>query len=84
LQWTPNNLTTPNGNPVNVLINTIVGQVGYSFSYDVDAFNLYQNGILLKQGTDYTTASNAYTLANSPTTSITVLQQQTFARTGAA
>ena len=84
LQWTPNNLTTPNGNPVNVLINTIVGQVGYSFSYDVDAFNLYQNGILLKQGTDYTTASGAYTLANSPTTSITVLQQQTFARTGAA
>lgn len=84
LQWTANNLTTPNGNPVNVLINTIVGQVGYSFSYDVDAFNLYQNGILLKQGTDYTTASGAYTLANSPTTSITVLQQQTFARTGAA
>jgi len=84
LQWTANNLTTPNGNPVNVLINTIVGQVGYSFSYDVDAFNLYQNGVLLKQGTDYTTASGAYTLANSPTTSITVLQQQTFARTGAA
>ena len=84
LQWTANNLSTPNGNPVNVLINTIIGQVGYSFSYDVDAFNLYQNGILLKQGTDYTTASNAFTLANSPTTSITVLQQQTFARTGAA
>ena len=84
LQWTANNLSTPNGNPVNVLINTIIGQVGYSFSYDVDAFNLYQNGVLLKQGTDYTTASGAYTLANSPTTSITVLQQQTFARTGAA
>ena len=84
LQWTANNLTTPNGNPVNVLINTIIGQTGYSFSYDVDAFNLYENGILLKQGTDYTTASNAYTLTNTPTTAITVLQQQTFSRTGAA
>ena len=84
LQWTANNLTTPNGNPINVLINTIVGQTGYAFDFDVDAFNLYQNGVLLKQGVDYTTATNAYSLANTPTTILNVLQQQTFARTGAA
>jgi hypothetical protein len=84
IQWSANNLTVPNGNPANIIANTVIGQTLYPFSYDVDAFNLYQNGVLLKQGTDYTTATGTYTLTNSPTTITNILQQQTFARTGAA
>ena len=84
IKWTANNLGVPNGSPVNIVANTVIGQTIYSFSYDVDAFNLYQNGVLLKQGTDYTTATGTYTLSNSPTTITNILQQQTFARTGAA
>lgn len=83
IQWTQNNLTTPNGDPVNVLISTIIGQIAYSFSYDANAFNLYQNGVLLLSGTDYTTATGGYILTNTPTTNTDLLLQQTFARTGA-
>jgi len=83
IQWTPNNLTTPNGNPVNVVTNTVIGQTSYSFNYTTDAFNLFQNGVLLFGGTDYTTVSGGYTLANSPTSNTNLLLQQTFARTGA-
>jgi hypothetical protein len=83
IQWTPNNLTTPNGDPVNVLVNTIIGQIAYPFSYSPGGFNLYENGVLLLQGTDYTTTSGGYVLTNSPTTNTSLLLQQTFARTGA-
>jgi hypothetical protein len=83
IQWSENNLTTPNGDPVNVLINTIIGQVSYPFNYTTGGFNLYQNGVLLLNGTDYTTASGGYVLTNSPTTNTDLLLQQTFARTGA-
>ena len=83
IQWSANNLTVPNGDPVNVIANTIIGQTTYSFAYDVNAFNLYNNGVLLLQGTDYTTATNTYALANSPTTVLNLLLQQTFSRTGA-
>lgn len=83
IEWTPNNLTTPNGNPVNILINSIIGQTAYNFSYTAGALNLYMNGVLLTQGTDYTTVSGGYVLTNSPTTIIETQLQQTFARTGA-
>jgi hypothetical protein len=83
IQWTPNNLGTPNGDPVNVLQNTVAGQAAYPFSYTTDGFNLYQNGVLLFQGTDYTTVSGGYNLTNAPTTNTELLLQQTFARTGA-
>ena len=84
IQWTANNLGVPNGTPVNIVANTAIGQTVYSFSYDVNAFNLWMNGILLKLGTDFTTGSGTYTLANSPTTSTNIMLQQTFSRTGAA
>ena len=83
IQWTANNLGTPNGNPVNAVIYTIIGQSNYPFSYDANAFNLYENGVLLVQGTDYTTGTGSFTLATVPTTVSNVLVEQTFARTGA-
>jgi hypothetical protein len=83
IQWTPNNLTTPNGDPVNIIVNTVIGQVSYPFSFAPGGFNLYENGVLLIQGSDYTTTTGGYTLTNSPTTNTSLLLQQTFARTGA-
>jgi hypothetical protein len=83
IQWTPNNLTTPNGDPVNVLINTIINQTTYPFSYTPGALNLYGCGVLLLQGTDYTSTTGGYTLANTPTTTTYSILQQTFARSGA-
>lgn len=84
IQWTPNNLGTPNGNPVNIVANTVVGQSTYPFNYNTNAFNLYENGVLLEIGTDFTTTTNAYTFSVVPDTITNILVQQTFARTGAA
>ena len=83
IQWTPNNLGVANGTPVNVDAFTVVGQTIYPFSFNINAFNLFSNGVLFKQGTDFTTATGTYTLTNSPTTISTIMVQQTFARTGA-
>jgi hypothetical protein len=83
IQWSQNNLGVANGTPVNVDAFTIVGQTIYPFSYNIDAFNLFSNGVLFKQGADYTTSTNTYTLTNSPTTITNIMVQQTFARTGA-
>jgi hypothetical protein len=83
IEWTENNLTTPNGNPVNNLIFSTIGQSSYTFTYAAGALNLYMNGVLLTQGSDYTAVSGGYVLANAPTTVTETQLQQTFARTGA-
>jgi len=83
LQWYPNNLGVANGTPVNIDAFTIVGQTIYPFSYNINAFNLFSNGVLFKQATDYTVATGTYTLSNTPTNNTTIMVQQTFARTGA-
>jgi hypothetical protein len=83
VQWENSNLGIPVGNPVNVDIYTIVGQTIYPFSFDPNAFNLYNNGLLFKQGTDYTTSTGSFTLTNTPTSISNILVQQTFTRTGA-
>ena len=83
LQWTPNNLGVANGTPVNVDAFTAIGQTIYPFTYNINAFNLFSNGVLFKQGTDYTTATGTYTLSNTPDNIYTIMVQQTFARTGA-
>ena len=84
IQWSANNLGVPNGTPVNISINTTVGQTSYSFSYTTGALNLFMNGLLLLLGTDYTTGSGGYTLTNTPSTTLNEIFQQTFARAGAA
>jgi hypothetical protein len=83
IQWTPNNLGVANGTPVNVDAFTVIGQTIYPFSYNINAFNLFSNGVLFKQGTDYTTSTGSYTLTNTPTTITNIMVQQTFSRTGA-
>lgn len=83
IQWTPDNLDQPNGFPNNIVAFTVSGQTVYTYSYDANAFDLYSNGVLLLQGTDYTTATGTYVLSNTPDNNTTVMVQQTFARTGA-
>lgn len=84
IQWEPNNLSVPNGTPVNISINATVGQATYSFSYTTNALNIFSNGVLLLLGTDYTAGTNNYTLSTAPITNLNVLTQQTYARAGAA
>jgi hypothetical protein len=84
IQFNQNNTTTPAGTPVNVNINTTIGVDTYSFGFTSNALNIYANGVLYKSGVDYTPLTNSYTLANVPTDNITILQQQSFARAGAA
>jgi Putative phage tail protein len=83
IQWTPDNLNQPNGFPNSTVAFTVVGQTVYTYSYNQDAFDLFSNGVILLQGTDYTTATGTYVLTNTPDSSSTIMVQQTFARTGA-
>jgi len=84
IQWSANNLGVPNGTPVNADYFTIIGQANYNFSYNINAFNLYNNGALQFNGTDVTaTSGSVYTLTTTPTANTNILVQQTFGRTGA-
>jgi len=85
IQLNNSNLNQPVGSVANSLAFTIIAQTLYSVTYSSAAgFDLFANGCFLNQTVDYTTSTNAYTLANSPTNSSTVLLQQSFARAGAA
>jgi len=83
-QWANNNLNIPNGTPINVVCNSVIGQDTYPFSYVADALNIYQNGVLLDDVTDYAAGFGDYVLANTPTDVNQIFIQQTFDRTGAA
>jgi hypothetical protein len=84
IQFAENILTTPVGSSQTATANTVSGVTNYSFSYNPNAFELYLNGSLIEQGTDYSLASGLYTLSYTPDTNITMLQQTTYQRTGAA
>ena len=84
IQFSGNNTTTPTGTPVNIVTFTSIGQTNYSFNFTSGALNIYANGVLYKGSVDYTSTTGSYTLTNTPNNNITVLQQQTFARAGAA
>ncbi len=83
IQWTANNLGVPNGTPVNADAYTIVGQATYPFTFDPNAFNLWNNGALLLSTVDYSVTTGYYTLAQTPLVNTNILVQQTFSRTGA-
>ena len=84
IQFSGNNTTTPTGTPVNIITFTNIGQTNYSFSFTSGALNIYANGVLYEGSVDYTSTTGSYTLTNTPNNNITVLQQQSFARAGAA
>jgi hypothetical protein len=84
IQFSGNNLTTPTGTPVNVVTYSVANQIGYAFVFTTGALSIYANGSRLIDSVDYTTATNSYTLTTAYTDSTTILQQQSFARAGAA
>jgi hypothetical protein len=83
LQWTNNNLGVPNGTPSNTDVYTTIGQSLYPFTFNPLAFNLYNNGILLLETVDYSVTTGSYTLAQTPTSNLNILVEQSFNRTGA-
>ena len=84
IQWNPNNQGVPNGLPTSVTAYTSNGVAVYSYSYTAAYFDIYGNGCLYVQGTDYTTSTGSYTLIPTPDNNTTVLVQQTFDAVGAA
>lgn len=84
IQWAENNQTVANGLPTNVATNTVNGQAIYPFSYDANYFELYNNGLLFKTGSDYTTATGSYTLVPASNSNLSLLVQQTFNGSGVA
>ncbi len=84
IQWNANLQGVPNGLPTAVTTYTISGTPIYSYSYTAAYFDLYANGCLYVQGSDYTTATGTYTLVPTPNNNTTVLVQQTFDAIGAA
>jgi hypothetical protein len=84
IQFNQNNTTTPVGTPINIVAFTVSGQTTYPFVYTADALNIYANGVLLVPISDYNSGTNNYTLTHTPNNNTTVLQQQSFARAGAA
>jgi hypothetical protein len=84
IQFSQNNLVAPTGSYTNLITYSVDGQLTYTFTFTLNALNVYANGILLKSGTDYTESTNNFTLATAITNITTILQQQTFARLSAA
>lgn len=84
IQFADNNLTTAVGNQISSATNTVVGQPNYSFSFNSNAFELYNNGALQILSSDYTLGTGSYTLTTTPTVNTNILQQTTYNRTGAA
>jgi hypothetical protein len=84
IQFNDNNQTVPIGNQTSTAINTIVGTSIYNYNFNADAFELYNNGSLQILTDDYTLGSTSYTLTTTPTSTLNILQQTTYTRTGAA
>jgi len=86
LMWTPNNLGVPASNITNTVAYSTNGQTTYPFSSNPLAMEVYANGALLSKGTgyDYTASASNFILSTAFTNNITLLNQQTFARIGAA
>jgi hypothetical protein len=84
IQFADSNQTIPIGNQQSVAVNTVVGVATYNYNFDQNAFELYNNGALQIITSDYTQGSSSYTLTTTPTTTLNLLQQTTYTRTGAA
>jgi hypothetical protein len=84
IQFNENSFGIPCANAANSLATTVEGQTVYAFPHNIDAFNLYGNGMIFAESYDYTSTESLYTLLNTPDNSVTLLQQQTFARVGPA
>lgn len=86
IQYANNNLGVPCSNIVNTVTYSIANQTQYPFPSNPDSVEIYANGALLTKGSsyDYTATNSNWLLTNAITNNNTLINQQTFARIGAA
>lgn len=86
VQWNQNAFGVPCSNIINTVAYSVGGQLAYTFGSNPLAMEVYANGALLTKGSgyDYTATSTNYVLSTAFPDSSTLLNQQTFARDGAA
>jgi Putative phage tail protein len=84
--YAPNNLNVPASNIANTTAYSTSGQTTYPFPNNPLSMELYANGAILAKGSgyDYTASSANYILTSAFNNNSTLLNQQTFARIGAA
>lgn len=84
--YSPNNLNVPASNIANVTAYSTAGQTTYPFPSNPLSMEVYANGALLIKGSgyDYTASSANYILTTAFNNNSTLLNQQTFYRSGAA
>jgi hypothetical protein len=86
IMYAENNLGIPASNVTNTVAYSTDGALTYIFASNPLSMEIYANGALLTKGSgyDYTASSSNYNLTNAFTNNFTLLNQQTFARAGAA
>jgi len=83
IQFNDNNQTVPIGGQTATSVNSTSGVSTYNYNFNALAFELYYNGPLLTETSDYTLGSGSYTLSVAPAAA-NLLLQTTYSRTGAA
>jgi hypothetical protein len=86
IQFTPNNLEVPASNIANTPTYSVSGQATYPFNSNPLSMEVYANGCLLTKGSgyDYNAYAASWVLTTPFGNNSTLLNQQTFARMGAA
>ena len=86
IMYAENNLGIPASNVTNTVAYSVNGALTYIFASNPLAMEIYANGALLTKGSgyDYTASGSNYNLTTAFTNNFTLLNQQTFARIGAA
>jgi len=86
VQWNQNNFGVPCSNIVNTVTYSVASQLAYTYASNPLSMEIYANGVLLIKGSgyDYTATSSNWLLSSAFNNSVTLLNQQTFARDGAA
>jgi hypothetical protein len=86
IMFAPNNYNVPASNVTNNTAYSSAGVISYVFPNNPLSMELYANGALLTKGSsaDYTATSAGYNLVTPFPNNFTLLNQQTFARDGAA
>jgi hypothetical protein len=86
VQMAANNLGVPASNITNTVAYSTNGALSYTFPNNPLSMQLYANGALFAKGSgyDYTATTAGYNLTSAINNNFTLLNQQTFARDGAA
>lgn len=84
IQFTPNNLAVPASNIANNPAYSVSGQSTYPFNSNPLSMEVYANGCLLTKTYDYNAYAASWVLTTPFSNNVTLLNQQTFARMGAA